>query len=46
MRYFTDFAYQIRQIAADGSEHVIDSFELDDVSNYRGCDYVAYPNAV
>ena len=46
MRYFKGLGYQIRQIAADGSEHAIDAFDLDNVGTYRGCDYVAYPDAV
>jgi len=46
MQYLTDFGYPISRTAADGSEHGIDKFELDDVSNYRSCAYVAYPDAV
>ena len=45
MQYFSGLGYQIRQIAADGSEHAIDAFDLENVDTYRGCDYVAYPDA-
>ena len=45
MQYFKGLGYRVSQIAADGSEHVIDAFDLDNVGNYRGCDYVAYPHA-
>lgn len=38
MQDLTDSGYPIRKIAGVGSEHFIDMFELDDVSNYRGCD--------
>ena len=42
--FFTGLGYEIRQIGKDGSERVISSFILDDINNFLGSDYVAYPN--
>jgi len=35
--------YRILQLDADGREHAISGFDLDDAAAYRGADYVAYP---
>ena len=42
--FLTRLGYEIRQVGKDGSERVIFSFILDDINNFLGSDYVAYPN--
>jgi len=43
LRFFREAGYQVSQVHADGSEHVIEAFDLDNRDRFLGSDYVAEP---